>query len=244
MKKLLIKGLQIVAMSLLASTTLISCEKSETPSPDNKVEKWVKYYSNVSLGSQDNNTIGSFLKTQTGEVIKLENAYEQQGYMAMMFFTDYGGYNFITFPGNAYDTWTYKNDHSNRLIFENNLGTNFWLQDNLNSGEITTAATSSKTMTSSEFNQLSSSLSWKDFDAKFKEFNSGDANLSFVANYYNVENGTIYMIQLNNEIRGFLLVKNVANSSNGAFVKFDLIIEGGGAYNNKEATKKIAPGKD
>lgn len=246
MKKLLLNTLVLA----FAAATLMSCEKStDNPKPSDPIaeKKWVVYYKDVILGDQNNYTNGHFLKSKTGEVVKLENSSSQQNALTMMFFREYGGNVVFTFPGNAWEAQTIKNDtidNPNRLIYQSPLGTNFWSATNLNTGELKYAGTLDGDMTSSEFNTLAASLNWSDFDATFKSYNSGDANLSFVNNYIFPSNGDIYQIQLNDEIRAFLLVKNVTKSPTNGSIRYDLIIEGGEEFVANPSTTHINPGKD
>jgi hypothetical protein len=244
MKKKFLSLTATITISLALSLVACSKENKPTPEPPTTNKSWIKYYSNITLGDQNNYTIGHFLKTQTGQVVPIEQAYSEQGYMSIMFFQQYGGGKTLTFPGNAWDALNFKDDtinNPNRLIYQPNLGTNFWEVGNKNSGEITIAATSDKYMSSSEFNTIANNLSWQDFDKTFKSFNSGNAHLSYVQNNTSPANGDIYMIELNNEIRGFILVKNVASGAAGGSINFDIIIEGGAEYTNNPTLNRVQP---
>ncbi len=234
---------------LLASAVLLmSCDKTTpVPQPDPQTDdkKWVVVYKDVMLGDQNNTSIGHFLKTQTGEVVTISKAFEEQGYMSMMYFSEYGNsYKFLTFPGNAYSEATRKESEENNFFTRPSVGLNYWSATNMNSGEIFLAATMEKNMNKAEFDGLASGLNWNDFDGKFREYNSGNPDLS---GYGSVgpENGAVYMLQLNNTIRAFIYIKNlIPGGASGGSVKFDMVIEGGGQFNNDPTTKRINPSKD
>ncbi len=240
---------------LLAATafTLMSCEKKPTPKVDDPTvtppvveTKFVVSYKDVILGNQNNNTIGQFFKTQNGEVVSIENAFLQQGYMSMVFFTEYGNNRiFLTFPANAYSESFSKEDETNNLFDRPSVGINYWQASNLNSGEVKLAGTMDKDMKKNEFDALASSLNWKEFDTKFKEYNSGDGDLSFTAKSITPDVGSVYMVQLNNTIRAFIYIKNLSpGGASGGTLKFDIVIEGGGDYSNDPSTRRVAPSKD
>lgn len=233
-------------MLLAAAVLLMSCEKTVTPDPKPENKKWVVVYKDVILGDQNSTSIGQFLKTQTGEVFNINNAFAQQGNMSMVYFSEYG-YNrrFLTFPGNAYAESHSKETEENNLFTRPTVGLTYWETTNINSGEIVLAATSVQNMSKSEFDALASSLNWDNFDSKFREYNSGDADLSFSFGSVAPSNGDVYLLQLNNTIRAFIYIKNiVAGGIGGSSVKFDMVIEGGTVYNNDPTTKRINPAKD
>lgn len=233
---------------LLASAILLlSCDKTATPDPKADDKKWIVVYKDVMLGDQNNTSIGQFLKTQTGTVFSIDNAFSEQGAMSMVYFSEYGTNRlYLTFPGNAYGEAYSKESETNNLFDRPTVGLNYWDAADMNSGEAALAATMDKDMSKTEFDALASSLSWNEFDAKFREYNSGKADLSNVDEVIHPGNGEVYMLQLNNTIRAFVYIKNVATggSGGGSNVKFDMVIEGGGAYNNDPATKRINPAKD
>ncbi len=232
---------------LLASAILLlSCDKTATPDPKPDDKKWIVVYKDVMLGDQNNTSIGQFLKTQTGTVFSIDNAFSEQGTMSMVYFSEYGNNRlYLTFPGNAYGEAYSKESETNNLFDRPTVGLNHWDAANMNSGEISLAATMEQDMSRSEFDALASSLNWKEFDSKFREYNSGDADLSNVAAMISPGNGDVYMLQLNNAIRAFIYIKNVIpGGSAGGSVRFDMVIEGGSVYNSDPETKRINPAKD
>lgn len=247
MKKAILDPFLITVLVLAVACLAPSCNKKDSARPEDSTPKqWVKVYKDVMLGDQSNTTIGHFLKTQTGEVVSIENSFAQQGYMSLMYFTEYGSNRlYFTFPGNAYSESISKEDEPGNFFTRATVGLNFWDAAQLNTGEIKYAATMDEDMNMTEFNALAQSLAWKDFDAKFKAYNNGDANLSFSANSIMPQNGAIYMLQLNNSVRAFVYMKNViAGSASGGSIRFDIVIEGTDDYANNTQSNKIQPGKN
>ncbi len=247
MKKKICNVADLRYLWILSLFLLFSCEKKAKSEPVMPAQdKWVVVYRDVMLGDQNNTKIGQFLKTQTGEVKDIALAFSEQGYMSMMYFSEYGNNRlYLTFPGNAYSEAFSKEDEENNLFNRAGVGLNYWEAANLNSGEITHAATLDQDMSKAEFEALASGLQWSEFDVKFRAYNSGDADLSFVAGAMGPENGSVYMLQLNNAIRAFIYIKNVIpGSASGGSVQFDMVIEGSGAYNSDPSTKRVNPAKD
>lgn len=252
MKKLLKNSIAFIALLTFAGT-FTACTKDNNPTPKPTESKhWIKVYKDVILGNQDNHTYGQFFKSQTGEAIALENAKPQAKYLSMMFFTGYGHGTYLTFPGDGFSTGDLNLDE-NRLFHQPGLGIEFWPQGEMNSGELTLAikgyvdgTTDLDYMTASEFNALADNPTWENFIAKYKECNDGSTELNFVANYTGVDNGDIFLIQLNNTVRAFLRVKNVVpdGGAAGGNIKFDIIIEGSDDYADDSSTEYIQPSKD
>ncbi len=255
-----------ILFPMLCLSILLSCAKKDDPKPttqqpgtvtpqpdpqpDPKPDEkaWIVVYRDVTLGDQENLTIGHFLQSSTGTVIPVEQTSGKEESLAMMFFTEYSAnYAVLTFPGNATSAAAY-DISSNRLFQQTQGGLNQWPQTKMNSGEITRPHKSGKDMTLQEFNELAGSNDWSKFDALFKSYNGGATDLSFVANYQHAANGDLYMLQLNNTVRAFIYVKNVVPSSaNGGHIRFDMIIEGQEAYvpmPDAEVVQPTRPGKD
>lgn len=246
MKTIFFKSTITAALLLATASGFSSCDKKSDPGPASpEKQHWVKVYKDVMLGDQENHTIGHFLRTQNGQVVAVENAQTQQEYLSMMYYTQYGAnYVVFTFPGNGHSAAAYSDIETNRLFIQNPGGIDHWAQTNLNTGEIDRAYRNGADMTVSEFNTLAASASWSDFNAKFNYFNGDKADLSS-GSFIVPGNGEIYMIQLNNTVRGFIRVKSVVPSSaNGGSIKFDMIIEGGDDYAADTESKYVQPGKD
>lgn len=242
-----IKSALTTALLLGSASVFPSCDKKSDPGPTPPTEKqhWVKVYKDVMLGDQENHAIGHFLRTQNGQVVAVEAAQTQQEFLSMMYYTQYGAnYVVFTFPGNGHSASAYTDIETNRLFVQNPGGIDHWAQSNLNTGEIDRAYRDGAYMTVAEFDALASSRNWGDFDARFTYFNGGQADLS-AGSFLVPGNGEIYMVQLNNTVRGFIRVKSVVPSSaNGGSIKFDMVIEGGDDYNLDDVAKNIQPGKD
>lgn len=244
MKKILLKTVA-VTLTLIAGLFMATFAQSKKSSSTQKTAAhWIKVYRDVMMGDQSNAAYGPFLKTGTGEVVKIENADGHQKEIGFTFFTEYNGnYATLTFPGNATSAASYGTDDIG-VFTEDPGGINHWDQANLNSGQITTAATSAKEMTMAEFNAIAESGDWTSFSTAFRHFNGGSGKLSFTSNFVHAEGNTVYMFQLNNTVRGFLYIKNlVPKSAKGGSVKFDMIIEGGDEYKSSDA-KVLQPAKD
>lgn len=246
MKSIMYKLFPAKLLLIASAILLLSCDKTATPGPKSEDQKWIVHYKDIMLGDQNNTGIGQFLKTQTGTVFSIENAFAQQGSMSMVYFSEYGSNRlYLTFPGNAYSEAYSKESEENNLFDRPTVGLNHWQSADMNSGEISLAATMDQDMSKAEFDALASGLNWKDFDSKFRAYNTGDADLSNVAEMISPGNGDVYMLQLNNTIRAFIYIKNVIpGGASGGSVRFDMVIEGGSVYNNDPTTKRINPAKD
>lgn len=244
MKTIFFKSIITTALFLGTATGLSSCDKKSDPAPAPVTEKkhWVKVYTDVMLGDQENHAIGHFLRTQDGQVIAVENAQTQQEFLSMMYYTQYGAnYVVLTFPGNGHSAAAYTDIETNRLFIQDPGGIDHWAQANLNTGEIERAYRNGADMTLSEFTELATSRSWTDFNARFNYFNGGNADLSS-GSFLVPGNGEIYMVQLNNTVRAFVRVKSVVPSSaNGGSIKFDMIIEGSDDYTASSESNKVQP---
>ncbi|WP_162902918.1 hypothetical protein [Taibaiella koreensis] len=247
MKTIFFKSSLGTMLLLTAAGIFSSCNKKSdaAPAPPAEKQHWVKVYKDVMLGDQENHGIGHFLKTQNGQVVAVGEAQTQQEFLSMMYYTQYGAnYVVFTFPGNGRSASAYTDIETNRLFVQNPGGIDHWAQANLNTGEIDRAYRNGTYMSLSEFEALASSRSWSDFNSRFVYFNGGETDLS-AGSFVVPGNGEIYMIQLNNTVRGFIRVKSVVPSSgNGGSIKFDMVIEGGDDYTTSSEAKNIQPGKD
>ena len=243
MKKLLWKT-SAITLALVAGWCIATFAQQKNTSKGKPAEHWIKVYRDVIMGDQTNTTYGPFLQTSTGKAIDLENAANLQKEIALVFFTEYNAnYATLTFPGNATAAASYGTDDI-AVFTENPGGMNHWDQQNLNSGMITTAGSSSNEMTAADFNTVAASNDWNSFSKMFRQFNSGSGKLSYTSNYVHVEGNTIYMFQVNNAVRGFIYIKNlVPKSAKGGSIKFDIIIEGGDEFKSTDA-KVLQPSKD
>lgn len=250
MKKIAHNVMVLMAIASI-SGFFAACNKTESPTPTAN-SHWVKVYKDVILGDQDNYNVGQFFKSENGEVVALEQGKSQAKFLTMMYFTGYGNAPYLTFPGNGLSTGDLLIDE-NRLFYEPNFGIISWPQADVNTGEITRAAkgfidgtSQVNFMKPEEFNTLIATLTWEAFIAKYKAYNSGVEDLSFESNYVLVENGAIYLIQLNDYVRGIVYVKNVISDggSAGGSLKFDIILEGREAYEKNKSSEYIQPSKD
>jgi hypothetical protein len=243
MRKIIFKG-TIIAFAIVTGYYMAAFAQQKATPKNKPAEHWIKVYRDVIMGDQSNATHGPFLQTSNGQVINLENAAKLQKEIALVFFTEYNAnYATLTFPGNATAVASYGTDDI-AAFTENPGGMNHWDQQNLNSGMITAAASSSGQMSQADFNTIASSNDWNTFSKMFRQFNSGASKLSYTSNFMHVEGNMVYIFQLNNTVRGFIYVKNlVPKSAKGGSVKFDLIVEGGDEFKSGDA-KVLQPSKD
>lgn len=243
MRKIIFQGTLIAFAIVTGYCTATFAQQKVTPK-SKPAEHWIKVYRDVIMGDQSNTTYGPFLQTSNGQVINLENAARLQKEIALVFFTEYNAnYATLTFPGNATAAASYGTDDM-ATFTENPGGMNHWDQQNLNSGMITTAGTSSNQMSQADFNTVATSNDWNTFSKMFRQFNSGSSKLSYTSNFMHVEGNTVYMFQINNAIRGFIYIKTlVPKSAKGGSIKFDLIVEGGDEFKSGDA-KVLQPSKD
>jgi hypothetical protein len=243
MRKIIFQG-TLIAFAIMISYCITTFAQQKTASKSKPTEHWIKVYRDVIMGDQSNTTYGPFLQTSNGKVISLEDAARLQKEIALVFFTEYdANYATLTFPGNATAAASYGTDNI-AAFTENPGGMNHWDQQNLNSGLITSATNSSGDMAAADFNAVASSNDWNTFSKMFRQFNSGSSKLSYTNNYIHVEGNTVYMFQVNNAIRGFIYIKNLApKSAKGGSIKFDLIVEGGDEFKSSDANV-LQPSKD
>lgn len=244
MKKVLFKTAVITLAIIVGFCIATYAQNKKATLTKKPAERWIKTYRDVMMGDQSNNTHGQFLKTASGEVVPIEDADKFQKEIGFVFFTEYNAnYATLTFPGNAAAAASYGTDDVG-VFTEKPGGMNYWEQGNLNSGEITIAATSDQEMSQVDFNTVATSNDWNEFSKTFRQYNSGSGKLSFTNKYVHVAGNTVYMFQLDNTVRGFIYIKNlVPKSAKGGSLKFDMIIEGSNEYDNN-AAKILQPSND
>lgn len=218
-----LKALTLSSIATFFLGFLTSCDGGDDPTPTEK--KWVTAYQNITLGNQKNYTDGHFLKLKTGESVKLENVSGQQEYMAFMIFTDYGVNNtYLTFPANAADAATFKNElATNRLFVQPNVGLNNWATAKMTNGMIYKVTN----ISAADFSSLVSSKDWATFDTYFKKCNGGQELLSFKLNYdLEPTAGNLYLLQFNGLVRAIMYAKSYVKKADGSTAfTFDIVIE-------------------
>ncbi len=199
-------------------------------------KRWIVYYAGIALGNQGNNTLGHFLKSKTGESVKVDETKGQEEFLAMLFFTE-KGYMKLTFPADAEKASAYKEFDKNPLFSQQPGGLQSWPAEKMNSGMLYEA----KGLDAVEFNKLAKSKDPAHFDQWFRQCNSGDEKLQFKMEYaMNPTGGQIYLVQFNNLVRGILLVKSVKKGDSASLV-FDLILEGRSDYVDIDLAKQLQP---
>ncbi len=187
-------------------------------------KKWVTAYQNITLGNQLNYTNGHFLKLKTGESVKLENVGGQEQYMVFLIYTDYGGNCNITFPADAADATAYPAMlKTNRLFTQETVGLNFWDAAKMVNGMIYKVSK----MTAVDFSKLAASKDWAQFDAAFRNDNTGEEFLSYRLSYSLTPSaGEVYLLQFNGVVRAIMCAKSYVTKADGSSAyAFDLLVE-------------------
>ncbi|HEX2955645.1 MAG TPA: hypothetical protein VHO70_02365 [Chitinispirillaceae bacterium] len=230
MKKTALYSTKILSILSLC-IFIISCGEDEP-------QTWVGCYSSITLGAQDNYSIGHFFKPQTGEVVAVENTAGQEKYLGLMFFTESDGTNsWLTFPADGASAAVFSAD-KNRLFIQTPGGTSTWPAASIVSGMINKCS-----LTSVEFDNLMSTATWGNFDKVFKTNNNNKEYLEYKKNYVlTPESGDVYLAQFNGIVRAIICVKTVVKTgSNGGSITYDIIVEGKDAYSNSSSAKYLQP---
>ncbi len=239
MKTKLFGILFVFLIMVLFGGVFTSCSKKDEPVASEK--KWITVYQNITLGNQHNITNGHFLKLKTGESVKLESVFAQQEYMALMIFTDYGINNtYLTFPANAADAATFKDElKTNRLFVQPSAGLNYWNTAKMTNGMVYQAPI----MTANDFNNIIASKDWAVFDLNFKKNNGDEEKLSYKLAYeLEPQGGDIFLLQFNGLVRAILYVKSyVKKADNSTALTFDIIIESRASYTQFDMAKNLQP---
>jgi hypothetical protein len=225
-----------LVLGCILTAMFFACSKNEDSAEE--TSSWVAKYENVSLGAQDNYSLGHFFKPQTGESIALANVAGQEQKLAMLFFTESGGQNtFLTFPadGTAASTFGTKDI---RQFTQANVGINFWESEKMVSGMIYEAD-----MTALEFDHLADGITWGKFDDTFIAQNNGKSDLSYKLSYeLNPKAGDVYLIQFDGVIRGIICIRGVVGTSlQGGSIRFDALIEAHDKYEKNKSAKNLMP---
>lgn len=206
-------------------------EKSDADTEEiQESKRWIVLHKNITLGNQDNDTVGHFLKLKTGEAVKVSEAKGQEEYLAMMLFTEYGdSHSILTFPANAEDASAYGGLDKNRLFSQNPGGLRFWAPEKTTGGMIF----KTDEINAADFNRIAKSADPAAFDQAFRKANNGKENLSYKSQYeLSMNTGQIYIVQFNNLVRGIMLIKSMKGGKK-ATVAFDLLVEGREEFNPK-----------
>jgi hypothetical protein len=222
MKKLLI--------FLVIPLLFVGCKK------DDPERKWIETYSNVIIGAQNNTSIGHFFKPQTGQVVAVENTVGLEKYLALMFYTSsYGNNPAITFPADRGSS-TVPIDN-NRLFTQNPGGVDSWPASSLVAGMIDICD-----MTTADFDNLKSTVSWEKFNKAFSDNNNNDESLTYKKGYVlTPQVGEVFLTQFNGLVRAIICIRTVFSSGTNSTIKFDMIIEGRESYANSISTQYLQP---
>ncbi len=214
-----------------------SCNGGDEPTD----KKWVTAYQNITLGNQKNYTDGHFLKLKTGESVKLENVGGQEAFMAFMIFTDYGVNNtYLTFPANAADAATFKNElATNRLFTQPTVGLNNWGTAKMTNGMIYKVSA----ITAADFTNLVSTKDWNAFDIYFKKCNGNEEFLSYRLSYdLEPTAGNFYLLQFNGLVRAIMYAKSYVKKADGSTAfTFDIVVESREANAKLDLAKNLQP---
>lgn len=213
------KQTKVAALLLLAALCLGSCTKEDdepiTP------RRWVKVYNNITLGDDENSSEGQFLKSRTGQVVKLQDAAPVRSELVLVYNVTYGNTSYLSSPADMDAADPYE-PYEGPIYNAPGAGIDFWASNEKNSVEMHTVA-----MPAAEYDQLANGSNWQNFDAAFRKYNDGDADLSFTAHeIYNPGVGEVYLIQINASLRCIARVTAASSSQTTGFLSFKLIIEG------------------
>lgn len=217
-KQSAMKYLQLAAALLCAaSLTFSSCSKSDGDSNTATPRRWVKTYSNIVIGDDENDAEGQFLNTRTGQVVKLRNSASVRSQLSLLYSVTYGGASYLTAPANLDAEDPYNTDRG--PIYEApGLGILDWSSNELNSIELYHCD-----MTAAQFGQISD---WKSFDNAFRINNDGEPDLSAGNSIMGPSAGQIYLLQINGSLRCIAQVITASNSQTTGFIKLNIIVEG------------------
>lgn len=229
----MIRIIKATAFLLLGTLLVSSCKKedSNTATP----HRWIKTYSSITLGDDNNSTDGQLLNTRTGQVVKLADAAPVRSQLSLLYYVTYGGNAYLSAPANLASEDAYYGSNKGPIYTTPGAGLDYWNSAEKNSVEVRLSK-----MTSYEFDQLVSANNWLDFDAAFRKYNDGKADLSFVLNSaLNPETGSIYLIELNGGLRCIVQILSASPTQTGGFVRLKIIIEGRDDMSN--AGKPLMP---
>ncbi len=218
-------NIKSLSIALLGVASLFASCKKETTEPNNSNEprRWLKVYNNVILGDDKNTAEGQFFNTRTGAVVKLADAASVRSQLSLLYSVTYGGATYMSAPAtlDAADPYNTEDDADAEPIYSApGAGIASWSAADKNSIMLHL-----EDMPSSEFDALAGS-SWTAFDAAFKKYNDGEADLSFAADAVAPDAGDVYLIQINGSLRCIMQVQTSSFSQADGFVKFNLIVEG------------------
>jgi hypothetical protein len=226
---------QTVLLSFMVMILFVGCKKDKDEEP----RKWVRSYSNVTLGDQHNVVAGHFFQPSIGSTVALESTTGVEKKLAMMFFTESGGSNtFLTFPANGETAATFGTADI-RLFSQNPQGVSYWDNAEMVSGMVYKPAS----LTTALFDQFQESSDWDEFDQFFKNHNNDAQNLEFKATWrLNPSAGDVLLVQFQGYVRAIICVRNVVPSSDaGGSIRFDAIVEGKEIWEKNENAKDLQP---
>lgn len=199
-------------------------------------KRWILYYKDIVLGSQGNNTLGHFLKPKTGETVTVDEAKGQEEFLAMLFFAEPGDNMVLTFPANAEGASAYKEFEKNRLFSKKTGGLQSWPAEKMTGGVIKRTPK----IDAITFNEIAQAKDPARFSETFAKANGNEENLRGMSYDISIANGTIYLVQFNNLVRGILLVKSAKSGAAGSLA-FDLIVEGRQNFTDLDLAKYLQP---
>jgi len=219
-KPIMKNATKLSSFLLGAAILMASCSK-KNDDPVTTPQRWMKSYSNIILGDDENSTQGQFFNTRTGQVVKLQDAAPVRNQLSLIYSVTYGGNAYLAAPANLDEDDPYDNDEG-PIYNAPGAGINFWTASEKNSMEISLC-----NMTGAEFDQLAGTATWQAFDNAFRKNNSGEADLSFTSNsILDPDAGAVYLIQLNGSIRCIARIITTSPDQSAGYLKFNMVVEG------------------
>ncbi len=219
---------------LLAIASLAACKKesSSTPTPTPNPtptpvtpKRWVKTYRDVILYDDSAINGAQFLDTRNGMTYKMREVPDTlRKHLSLCYsVTQTGSYRYLSTTGSISSS---ASGPSSSLLWTGNpYGLNYWSAADLNTFEIRNAAYGSPELTAQEFDAIATSGDWNQFNAKYKEKNSGGEYIGFVSGSDGLGKQA-YLGEINNALRMIIYVKSVSDNPTNGFVKLDIIVEG------------------